>query len=75
MGDLHDTTSWGRYAIKIMVRLRAGIWSETVSGELKSLFDTAKKILRDEILSYIGIDIHMDLKEERASSIVLLEAC
>ena len=60
MGDLHDTTSWVRNAIKIMVRLRAGIWSETVAGELKSLFDTAKKLLRDEIFSSIGIDIHMD---------------
>ena len=62
MDDLHDCTSWERYAVRIMVKLRAGIWAEKVSGELKLLYETAKKILRDEMLRTLGIDIHMDLK-------------
>ena len=73
MDDLHDCTSWGRYAIKIMVRLRAGIWSEKVEGVLKALFDTAKKILRDEILKSIGIDIHLDLKGREAQALLGLK--
>ena len=40
--NLHDCTSWGRYAIRIIVRLRAGIWSEQITCHLKCLFDTEK---------------------------------
>ena len=73
MDDLHDCTSWGRYAVRIMVKLRAGIWAEKVSGELKPLYETAKKILRDEMLRTLGIDIHMDLKGRDAHAIFALK--
>ena len=73
LSDLHDCTSWGRYAVRIMVKLRAGIWAEKVSGELKPLYETAKKILRDEMLRTLGIDIHMDLKGRDAQGIFALK--
>ena len=70
--DLHDCTSWGRWAIRIMVRLRAGIFSEIIDESLKPLFDTAKKVLRDEILRTLGIDIHLDLKGREAQQLFAL---
>ena len=73
MDDLHDCTSWGRFLIKILVRLRAEIWSEKITEELKPTFDTTKKVLRDEILSSIGIDIHMDLKGREAQALFSLK--
>ena len=73
MDNLHDCTNWGRYCIRILVRLRAGIWSEKVQGELKPLYETAKKVLRDEILRTLGIDIHMDLKGREAQALFALK--
>ena len=43
--------------------------TEKVSGELKPLYETAKKILRDEMLRTLGIDVHMDLKGRDAHAI------
>ena len=43
MDDLHDCTSWGRFALRIMIKLRAGIWAEKVEGALKPLYETTKK--------------------------------
>ena len=72
--DLHGCTSWGRWAIRIMIRLRAGIFSETITGDVKPLFETAKKILRDVIKrSRLGIDIHMDLKGREAQALFALK--
>ena len=71
--DLHNCTSWGRWFIKIAVRLRAGIFSETITSELRPLFDTNKKILRDRLLRSLGIDIHMDLKGREAQALFALK--
>ena len=51
--DLHDCTSWGRWAIKLMVRLRAGLFGEKIDASVQPLFDTAKKVLRDELMRSI----------------------
>ena len=71
--DLHDCTSWGRWLVKIIVRFRAGLFSETITNELKPLFDTAKKYLRDILLRSLGIDIHMDLKGREAQALFALK--
>ena len=72
--DLHCCTSWGRWAIRILIRLRASIFSETITADLKPLYETTKKILRDEIKrSQLGIDIHMDLKGREAQALFALK--
>ena len=32
--DLHGCTSWGRLAVRIMIRLRAGLFSETITADV-----------------------------------------
>ena len=32
--DLHGCTSWGRWLVKIAIRLKAGIFSETITADL-----------------------------------------
>ena len=71
--DLHDCTSWGRWLVKIAIRFRAGIFSERITADLKPLFDTAKKHLRDFLLRSLGIDIHMDLKGREAQALFALK--
>jgi len=55
------------------VRLRAGIFCETITSELKPLFDTNKKIFQDWLLQSLGINIHMDLKEREAQALFALK--
>ena len=71
--DLHDFTSWGRWAVKLLVRLRAGLFAEKIDASIKPLYDTAKKRLRDELMRLIGIDIHLDLKGREAQAIFALK--
>ena len=71
--DLHGCTSWGRWLVKIAIRLKAGIFSETITADLKPLYDTTKKILRDHLKRSIGIDIHMDLKGREAQALFSLK--
>ena len=71
--DLHDCTSWGRWLVKIAIRFRAGIFSETITADLKPLFDTTKKVLRDVLMRSLGIDIHMDLKGREAQALFALK--
>ena len=71
--DLHSFTSWGRWVIKIIVRLRAGLFSEKIEAAIKTLYDTALKMLRDELMRLIGIDIHLDLKGREAQALFALK--
>ena len=46
---------------------------KVITADLKPLYDTHKKILRDLLMRSIGVDIHMDLKGREAQALFALK--
>ena len=58
--DLHSSESWGRWVIKIMIRLAAAINCWNIDGSLKTLYETTKQAIREKVLRLIWVDIGKD---------------
>ena len=59
--DLHSCESWGRWIVKIMIRLVGGINCWKIEGLLKPLYETNKQVVREEVMKLIGVDIGKDI--------------
>ena len=69
--DLHSCESWGRWVIKIMIRLAAAINCWNIDGSLKILYETTKQAIRDKVLRLIGVDIGKDITGGQAQKFFL----